>query len=47
MLTQQYLVFQVDPAHAVVEVEEEVWPVADGTARKFVPFGTYNYRVQA
>ncbi len=46
-VTQQYLVFQVDPAHAVVEVEEEVWPVADGTASKFVPFGTYNYRVQA
>ncbi len=46
-VTQQYLVFQVDPAHAVVEVEEEMWPVADGMASKFVPFGTYNYRVQA
>lgn len=46
-VTRQYLVFQVTPAHAVVEVEDEVWPVSDGTARKFLPFGTYNYRVQA
>lgn len=46
-VTQQWLFFQVTPAHAVVEVEDEVWPVTDGTARKFVPFGTYNYRVQA
>ena len=45
---EQYLIFQITPPNAVLEVNDQVWPVSpDGTARKFVPFGTYNYRVQA
>ena len=45
---QQYLVFQVTPADAALEVNDQIWPVsAEGTARKFVNFGTYDYRVQA
>lgn len=46
--TQQYLAFQISPTNAVLEVEGELWEVAsDGSAMKFVNFGTYNYRVQA
>ena len=46
--TQQYLVFQLSPANAVLEVNGQLWEVApDGTAMKFVDFGTYSYRVQA
>ncbi|MBO6026293.1 MAG: SUMF1/EgtB/PvdO family nonheme iron enzyme [Bacteroidales bacterium] len=44
---QQYLVFQITPKDALLEVNEQMWPVSDGTARKFVNFGTYDYRVQA
>ena len=44
----QYLAFQITPPNAVLMVNEELWEVgADGTAMKFVDFGTYNYRVQA
>ena len=47
-VTQQYLAFQISPTNAVLEVEGELWEVAsDGSAMKFVNFGTYNYRVQA
>ena len=45
---QQYLMFQISPHDAVLEVDNQVWNVsAEGTARKFVNFGTYDYRVQA
>ncbi len=47
MVRQQYLIFQITPPDAVLEVDDQLWPVADGTARKFVNFGTYTYRVQA
>ena len=43
----QYLVLKVNPADAVVEVNNEILPTADGIAQKFVKFGTYEYRVQA
>ena len=47
-ITQQYLVFQVTPPDAALEVNDQILPVsAEGTARKFVNFGTYDYRVQA
>lgn len=47
-VTQQYLAFQISPTNALLEVEGELWEVAsDGSAMKFVNFGTYNYRVQA
>ena len=45
---QQYLVFQINPKDAVLEVDEQLWTVSDdGIARKFVDFGTYHYRIQA
>jgi formylglycine-generating enzyme required for sulfatase activity len=43
----QYLVFQVTPKDAIVQVNNEAWPVTEGTARKFVPFGSYEYRVSS
>ncbi len=46
--TQQYLVFQLSPTNAVLEVDGQLWEVApDGSAMKYVNFGTYAYRVQA
>ena len=47
MVRQQYLIFQITPPDAVLEVDDQLWPVSDGTARKFVNFGNYTYRVQA
>ena len=47
-LTQQYLVFQITPANAMLEVNGDLWEVgANGVAKNFVNFGTYSYRVQA
>ena len=44
----QYLAFQITPPNAVLMVNDELWEVsADGTAMRFVNFGTYTYRVQA
>ena len=45
--TSQYLIFNVTPADAIVEVEGEIWNNNGGSARKFVPFGDYTYSVQA
>ncbi len=45
---QQYLLFQLDPPNAILEVNDKLWNVeADGTAMKYVDFGTYKYRVRA
>lgn len=45
---QQYLLFQLDPPNAILEVDDKLWSVeADGTAMKYVDFGTYRYRVRA
>ncbi|MBQ7238667.1 MAG: SUMF1/EgtB/PvdO family nonheme iron enzyme [Bacteroidales bacterium] len=46
-LQSQYLIFTVSPADALVEVNQEMWQVNDGVARKLVPFGTYDYRIVA
>ena len=48
VVNQQYLVFQVSPSNAKLEVNDEVWELgADGMAMKFVNFNEYTYRVQA
>jgi hypothetical protein len=45
---QQYLAFQISPANATLEVNNEIWELdADGNAQDYVPFGTYEWRVQA
>lgn len=45
---QQYLAFQINPANATLEVDDKLWTVAaDGSAMKYVNFGTYTWRVQA
>lgn len=47
-VTEQYLMFQITPHNALLEVNDQVWPVSqEGTARKLVDFGTYSYRIQA
>lgn len=43
----QYVVFMVTPADALVELDNEVLPISDGVAQKFVKLGTYDYRIQA
>ena len=48
VVNQQYLVFQVSPSNAKLEVDDQVWELgADGMAMKFVNFNEYTYRVQA
>ena len=47
VITSQYLLFNVEPADAIVEVNGEVWTNTDGVSRKFVPFGEYSYSVEA
>lgn len=47
-LRQQYLAFQITPPNATLEVNDQAWEVgSDGTAMRFVNFGTYTWRVQA
>ena len=47
VVTQQYVMFDVEPKDAVVEFDGSVLSLADGTASVRKPFGVYNYRVQA
>lgn len=45
---QQYLIFELEPKNATLEVNDKLWSVdAEGTALQFVDFGTYTYRVRA
>ena len=43
----QYLVIKVTPSNAIVELNNEIIPTADGFAQKFIKLGTYDYRIQA
>ena len=48
VVREQYLMFKITPPNAVLEVNDQDWEVdRDGTAMRFVGFGTYSYRVQA
>ena len=45
---QQYLIFQLTPHDAILEVDDKPKEVSpDGVWQQFVDFGTYTYRVQA
>ena len=47
-VNEQFLMFRITPYDALLEVNEQVWPVSEeGIARKLVDFGSYTYRVQA
>ena len=47
-IKEQYLVFQVTPHDAVLEVNDQMWTLsANGSVSRLVNFGTYTYRVQA
>ena len=45
--TSQYVVFQLQPANAVVMLNGEMLATQEGTATKMMKFGTYDYQVQA
>lgn len=45
--TSQYVIFQVTPSDAVVELDGEQLKMEGGTATKLMEFGTYTYRIQA
>ena len=45
--TSQYVVFQLNPENAQVEIDGIVLETNKGIATKMMKFGTYNYRVQA
>ena len=47
MVTKQYLVFNLKPADATLEVNGETWTNTNGKCRKFVPFGNYTYTIKA
>ena len=45
-VSKQYVLFNVSPANATVELGDEALPVDEtGSAAKNVPYGTYSYRV--
>lgn len=46
-IRQQYLMFTVEPKDALVEVDNEVWEVTDGSCAKLLNFGTYEYRIRS
>ena len=46
-VTSQYVLFVLNPANAMVEIDGQTIETIDGTATKRMPFGTYGYRVQA
>ena len=46
-ITQQFLVFKVEPKDALVTVNGAPWPVVGGVAQKRVDFGQYSYRIEA
>ena len=45
--SSQFVVFQLEPANSVVEIDEELLETIDGIATKLLEFGTYDYRVKA
>lgn len=47
VIKSQYILFRLTPSNALVELDGQVLETVDGTATKRMPFGTYNYRVQA
>ena len=46
-VTQQYVLFKVEPKDAVVTFDGKILNVVDGTATARVAFGKYDYRVDA
>ena len=46
-VTQQYVVFRVNPPEAVVEFDGDIIDLNEGVGNKFKSFGTYDYTVQA
>ena len=47
VVTQQYVVFRVNPPEAVVEFDGDIIDLNEGVGNKFKSFGTYDYTVQA
>ena len=45
--TSQFVVFQLEPSNAVVEIDGDMLETNDGVATKLLKFGTYNYRIKA
>ena len=46
-VTSQYVLFNISPKNAMVELDNQTLETVDGTASKRMPFGSYSYRVQA
>lgn len=46
-VTQQFVVFNLTPKDAMVELDGQLLKVEDGVASKLMKFGTYNYKVQS
>lgn len=46
-ITQQWVVFKLDPPTAFVYLDGQLLETRNGMAKKFVPFGKYSYTVKA
>ena len=46
-VTQQYVVFRVNPPEAIVEFDGDIIDLNEGMGTKFKSFGTYDYTAQA
>ena len=46
-VTQQYVVFRVNPPEAIVEFDGDIIDLNEGVGTKFKSFGTYGYTAQA
>lgn len=46
-VTEQYLIFKVEPKDALLEVDNIPWVLTDGFSTQKLSFGTYEYRVIA
>ena len=46
-VTSQYILFEVTPSNATIELDGQTLEAVDGTATTRKPFGKYKYRVQA
>lgn len=44
-VTKQFLVLELDPADAILEINGKIKPSPDGVYQELLPFGKYNYRV--
>ncbi len=46
-LSKQWVVFRINPAHAVIQIDSTMAQVNDGVAQFFLPLGNHHYKVES